>query len=81
MGIREIAREVASMQPILPVATMSGSVLHDVLGLAAAKRCRHVRLQQVVGAGRAAAEMLLRDIEDVEAGRSQQVRAAAAVTC
>ena len=60
------------MQPILPVATMSGSVRANVGGLALAQRFRHLGLQQVVGAGRAAAEMPLRHVDHLEAGGAQQ---------
>ena len=60
------------MQPILPVATISGSVRPDVGGFALAQRLRHLWLQQIVGAGRAAAEMPLRHLDDLEAGGAQQ---------
>ena len=63
---RPYARPAASlppascvMQPILPVATSSGAGLRDVGELAVAQAAGDLRLQQVVGAGRAAAEMPL----------------------
>ena len=45
----------------------------DMRGFALAERRRDLRLQQIVGAGRAAAEMPLGHVEDVEAGARQKL--------
>ena len=53
---------ICVMQPILPVAIRSGAVALDVGDLAVAQPRGDLRLQHVVGAGRAAAEMRLRHV-------------------
>ena len=61
------------MQPMLPVATTSGRTLLDVGDLAVAQLGGDRRLQDVVGAGRAAAQVALGDLHHREAGVAQQL--------
>ena len=56
------------MQPILPVAIDVGPVASMLADLARLQLAGDLRLQDVVGAGRAAAEMALRRIAHGEAG-------------
>jgi hypothetical protein len=63
------------MQPILPVATRS-AWCGDVAELALAQLPGDLGLEDVVGAGRAAADMALRHLLDLEAGARQQAASA-----
>ena len=60
------------MQPILAVTITSGSTLAILASLRSRNLPGELRLEQIVGAGRAAAEMTLGNLEDVEAGLLQQ---------
>ena len=60
------------MQPILPVATQSGFVAAMLAELALAQLGGELRLQDVVSAGRAAANMPFGDFGDRKAGVAQE---------
>jgi predicted component of type VI protein secretion system len=57
---------------MLPVAMASGLVLSMLADLVVAQLARDLRLHDVVGARRAAAQMTLRHILDREPGRLEQ---------
>ena len=64
---------ICVMQPMLPVAMACGARRLDVGDLAVAQLRGDLRLEDVVGAGRAAAEMAFRHVHDGEAGAAQQL--------
>ena len=67
-----VPRAICVMQPILPVAMTSGLVALDIGDLAVAQRAGDLRLQDVVGAGRAAADVAFRHVLHREARLLQQ---------
>ena len=60
------------MQPILPAATRSAARQRDIGELAVAQRRGEFGLQQVVGAGRTAAEMPFRHVDHRKPGGGEQ---------
>ena len=61
------------MQPILPVATRSGAGLAIFASLRSRSAAASLRLQQVIGPCRAAAEMPLRHIDRLEPGGGEKL--------
>jgi hypothetical protein len=59
------------MQPMLPVAIASGRV-RSMLATFRSRAARDLGLEQVVGAGRAAADVALGHVADGEAGLGEQ---------
>ena len=63
---------ICVMQPMLPVAITSGATDFDVPDLSVAQPRGDLRLQDVVGAGGAAADVALRNVAHLEAGVLQK---------
>ena len=72
---------ICIMQPMLPAAITCGRLLLEGRHLAGAELARDLRLQQVVGAGRAAAEVAVARLDHLEARGLEQRLRLASRTC
>ncbi len=68
----DVPPAICVMQPMLPVAMTSGRTLSMLADLAVAQAAGDLRLQDVVGAGRAAADVALGHVAHGEAGVGEQ---------
>ena len=60
-----VPQPICVMQPILPAAITCGFGRFDIAHLALLRRVRDLRLEQIVGAGRPAAQMAFRHFRDL----------------